>query len=139
MSRRPNPKEYSMKMQAKDPVDGIYATSDYYVHAMEVYGPERFLFLSGTMGLDAQGKAPEGLEAQLELLWSNIRRILAEAGMTTDNIVKLTSFLRDASYSGANQAARIKALGDRRIPTTAVVVALLDPAWLVEIEVIAAG
>ncbi len=55
------------------------------------------------------------------------------------NIVKLTSFLRNTSYSGANQSARIKALGDRRIPTTAVVVALLDPKWLVEIKVIAAG
>lgn len=128
-----------MQMQAKDPVEGIYATSDYYVHAMEVRGPERFLFLSGTMGLDAEGKAPDSLNDQLELLWSNIRRILAEAEMTTDNIVKLTSFLCDASYSGANQAARIKALGERRIPTTAVVVALLDPKWLVEIEVIAAG
>jgi 2-iminobutanoate/2-iminopropanoate deaminase len=128
-----------MQMQVKDPVEGIYATSDYYVHAMEVREPERFLFLSGTMGLDAQGQAPDSLEGQLELLWSNIRRILAEAGMTTDNIVKLTSFLCDASYSGANQTARIKALGERRIPTTAVVVALLDPKWLVEIEVIAAG
>ena len=128
-----------MQMQARDPVDGIYATSDYYVHAMEVRAPERFLFLSGTMGLDSEGKAPDSLEEQLTLLWSNICRILAEAEMTTDNIVKLTSFLRDASYSGANQTARIKALGERRIPTTAVVVALLDPTWLVEIEVVAAG
>lgn len=59
--------------------------------------------------------------------------------MTTDNIVRLTSYLRDASYSTANQNARIKALGDRRIPTTAVVAGTLLSDWLVEIEVIAAA
>jgi enamine deaminase RidA (YjgF/YER057c/UK114 family) len=30
-------------------------------------------------------------------------------------------------------------LGDRRIPTTAIVVATLQPDWLVELEVVAAG
>ena len=59
--------------------------------------------------------------------------------MTTDNIVRLTSYLRDPSYAQTNQDARLRALGTRRIPTTAIVVATLVPEWLVEIEVIAAG
>ena len=42
--------------------------------------------------------------------------------MTTDNIVRLTSYLRDPSYAAANGAARERALGSRRIPTTAIVV-----------------
>jgi enamine deaminase RidA (YjgF/YER057c/UK114 family) len=91
------------------------------------------------MGLDASGVAPDSLDEQLRLIWSNLRRILAEAGMTTDNIVRLTSYLRDPSFVQANQDARIAALGDRRIPTTAIVVQTLDPTWLVEIEAIAAG
>lgn len=128
-----------MEMIPRDPRDGIYPTTDYYVHAMEVRNPARFLFLSGTMGLDEAGKAPESLEDQLALLWSNIRRILADAEMTTDNIVRLTSYLRQASFSEANQNARVKALGTRRIPTTAVVVGTLQEDWLVEIEVVAAG
>ncbi|SDY69643.1 Enamine deaminase RidA, house cleaning of reactive enamine intermediates, YjgF/YER057c/UK114 family [Sinorhizobium meliloti] len=106
---------------------------------MEVSGAARFLFVSGTMGLDPEGKAPDSLEEQLSLIWSNIRRILAEANMTTDNIVRLTSYLRDASYAEANQNVRIAALGNRRIPTTAIVAETLVPEWLVEIEVVAAA
>jgi len=97
------------------------------------------LFISGTMGLDASGVAPDSVEEQLRLIWSNLRRILSEAGMTTDNIVRLTSYLRDPSFAQANRDARIAALGDRRVPTTAIVVRTLDPSWLVEIEAIAAG
>lgn len=123
----------------RNPRDGIYPATDDYVHAMEVSGATRLLFVSGTMGLDVDGQAPEALEEQLSLVWTNIRRILAEAEMTTDNIVRLTSYLRDASFAEANQHARLSALGSRRVPTTAVVVQTLVPDWLVEIEVIAAA
>ena len=128
-----------MKMIPWNPKQGIYPTTPDYVHAMEVTGMARFLFVSGTMGLDHDGRAPDGLSAQLSLLWSNIRRILEEAGMTTDNIVRLTSYLRDASFAEANQNARLQALGNRRVPTTAIVVQTLMPEWMVEIEVIAAA
>jgi len=59
--------------------------------------------------------------------------------MTTANIVRLTSYLRSAAYAGPNQTARLAALGDRRVPTTAIVVETLVSEWLVEIEVIAAA
>jgi enamine deaminase RidA (YjgF/YER057c/UK114 family) len=122
-----------------DPTRGIYATTDDYVHAMEVVSAKRLLFVAGTMGLDAKGEPPPSLDRQLELIWSNIKTILASADMTTGNIVRLTSYLTDRAYADANAAARIKALGDRRIPTTAIIVGTLDPRWLVEIEVVAAA
>jgi 2-iminobutanoate/2-iminopropanoate deaminase len=127
-----------MLMTPRSPATGVYPADD-YTHAMEVSGAQRLLFLSGTMGLDDTGNAPPGLDRQLSLLWSNIRRILAEAGMTTDNIVRVTSYLRHASFAEANAQARLKALGDRRVPTTAIVVETLSPEWLVEIEAIAAS
>ncbi|OKH87267.1 endoribonuclease L-PSP [Thalassospira sp. TSL5-1] len=114
------------------------ATPD-YVHAMEVTGAARFLFVSGTMGLDADGTAPDGLDDQLSLIWSNIRRILAEADMTAENIVRVTSYLSDVTFVQPNQDARLHALGERRVPTTAIVVQTLKPEWLVEIEIIAAA
>jgi 2-iminobutanoate/2-iminopropanoate deaminase len=104
-----------------------------------VRGAERLLFVSGTMGLDAAGAAGATLEEQLDLVWSNIRAILASAGMSVDDIVRLTSYLTDASYAEANARARVAALGGRLVPTTAIVVQTLDPAWLVEIEVVAAA
>lgn len=106
---------------------------------MEVRNPQRLLFVAGTMGLDANGAAGKTLDEQLKLVWANIRTILASAGMGVDNIMRLTSYLRDAAYAGANGAARVKALNGRVIPTTAIVVQTLSPDWLVEIEVIAAG
>ncbi|GAA2668065.1 RidA family protein [Nonomuraea recticatena] len=123
----------------RNPSEGVYPATDDYVHALEVRGAQRLLFVAGTMGLDAQGVPGATLDDQLELIWSNIRAILASAGMTVDNIVRLTSYLRDPSYAEANAKARVAALGGRPVPTTALVAQTLVSDWLVEIEVIAAG
>lgn len=128
-----------MELVPHNPADGIYPATDDYVHAMEVRGAERLLFVAGTMGLDLNGNPGADLAEQLDLIWSNIRTILASAGMTVANIVRLTSYLRDASYAEANAAARVAALGGRPVPTTAIVVSTLVSDWLVEIEVVAAG
>ncbi|MDA4833114.1 RidA family protein, partial [Enterobacter hormaechei] len=70
-----------------------------------VQQPERFLYISGTMGLDQNGVAGTTLAEQLDLVWNNIRAILASAGMTVDNIVRTTSYLRDPAFAEANQNA----------------------------------
>jgi 2-iminobutanoate/2-iminopropanoate deaminase len=128
-----------MQLLAHDPTDGVYPSTADYVHAMELRDPQRLLFVAGTMGLDPGGAPGATLAEQLDLVWSNIRTILSSAGMTVDDIVRLTSYLRDASYAEANAAARVEALGGRAVPTTAIVAETLTDDWLVEIEVIAAG
>ncbi len=128
-----------MEKIAHNPVDGVYATGGDWAHAMEVRGSQRLLFISGTMGLRPDFTAPKTLDEQLICVWDNIRTILAAAGMTTDNLVRLTSYLRDASYADANAAARLAALGTNRIPTTAIVAATLSEDWLIELEAIAAA
>ncbi|WP_298814720.1 RidA family protein [uncultured Roseibium sp.] len=122
-----------------NPVSGIYPATPDYIHALEIQGPGRMLFVSGTMGLDAKGRAPDGLDEQLELIWNNLRRILNAADMTCDNIVRVTSYLTSVDLAEKNQNARVRALGDRRVPTTAIVVRTLTPEWLVEIEIVAAA
>lgn len=126
-----------MEMVAHNPADGVYPATDDYVHAMEVRGAQRMLFVSGTMGLDPAGKPGAGLTEQLRLVWDNIRAILASAGMTVDNIVRQTSYLRDAAYAEENAAARVAALGGRAIPTTAIVAQTLESDWLIELEIVA--
>ncbi|MGO7987434.1 RidA family protein [Rhizobium leguminosarum] len=128
-----------MEMIAHNLANGIYAASLDYIHALEVRHPSRLLFVSGTMGLDQQGMAAADLEGQLELIWSNLRAILTSADMTVDNIVRLTSYLSDGAFVEANQNARVRALGGRAVPTTAIIVETLRDDWLVEIEIIAAG
>ncbi|MGK9170903.1 RidA family protein [Inquilinus limosus] len=128
-----------MQTVPHNPTSGIYPATPDYIHALEVRQPNRILYVAGTMGLDAQGVPGTTLEQQLDLIWSNIRTILASADMTVRNIVRITSYLRDPAYAEANQAARIAALQGHVVPTTALVAQTLSPDWLVEIEVIAAA
>lgn len=128
-----------MKTVVHNPATGIYPATPDYIHALEVQNANRTLYVAGTMGLDAQGIAGNTLAEQLELIWSNIRTILASADMTVANIVRLTSYMRDAAYAEENQNARIAALQGHVVPTTALVAQTLMSDWLVEIEVIAAA
>lgn len=128
-----------MDMQLINPMNGVYAATPDYAHAVRLTGAEHIVFVSGTMGLDSSGNAPDTLTEQLSLVWENIRRILATAKMGPDNIVRVTSYLRDATFAEKNRDARVAALGGRPVPTTAIVVQTLESDWLVEIEVIAAA
>lgn len=128
-----------MEIKAHNSTDGVYPAIGDYIHALEVRGAGRLLFVSGTMGLDQGGAAGATLADQLRLIWSNIGAILASADMTLDHVVRVTSYLRDAAYADANAEARVEALGGRLVPTTAIVVETLVTDWLVEIEVIAAA
>ena len=122
-----------------NPAHEIYPATADYVHAMQVTAPTRWLFISGTMGLANDSRAAATLDGQLALIWHNIRRILQEAEMTPDNIVRVTSYPTDAAYAEANQNAREVALGHRPVATTAVIVGTLNSDWLVEVEAIAAA
>lgn len=128
-----------VEIRTHNPTRNIYPATPDYAHAVEVIAPARLLYVSGTMGLDHEGRAGRDLESQLELIWSNLRTILASAEMTVDNIVRVTSYLADRCQVEANQNARVAALGGRAVPTTAIVVQTLRDDWLVEIEIVAAG
>lgn len=128
-----------MEMIVHNPAEQIYPSSNDYVHALELRNPGRLLFVAGTMGLDPAGVPGSTLTEQLDLVWTNIRAILASADMTMDNIVRVTSYLRDGSYARENAAARVAALNGRVVPTTAIIAQTLVDDWLVEIEVVAAG
>jgi len=126
-----------MKLIPRNPTEGVYPATPDYIHALEVQGPTRLLFVSGTMGLDAKGVPGKTLDEQLDLIWANIRAILASAGLTVDNVVRVTSYLRDPAYAEKNQNARVAALNGRVVPTTTIVVQTLVSDWLVETEIIA--
>jgi enamine deaminase RidA (YjgF/YER057c/UK114 family) len=128
-----------VEITVHNPSEGIYPASGDYVHAMEVRGHERLLHVAGTMGLRPDGVPGATLAEQLDLVWANIAAILASAGMTVDNIVRLTSYLTDPAQAEANARARREALRGRAVPTTAIVVQTLVSEWLVEIEVVAAA
>jgi hypothetical protein len=50
-----------MEQVPHNPMEGIYSTGGDWVHALEVRGAERMLFVSGTMGLRSDFSAPPTL------------------------------------------------------------------------------
>ena len=97
------------------------------------------VFCSGQLGLvPATGKLPEGLEAQAEQMFANIKAVLAEAGLTTANVVKTTVFLADMNDFKAFNAIYANPFTEPFPARSCVQVAKLPAGALVECEVIAA-
>ncbi|MGL4992574.1 MAG: RidA family protein [Bacteroidales bacterium] len=98
------------------------------------------LFVSGQLPIDpATGEFAEGgIKEQTEQSFRNIKAILAEAGATTENIVKTLVLLSDmADFAAMNEV--YTAQFDGTFPArSAFAVKTLPKNALVEIEVIAA-
>jgi len=108
-----------------------------YTQAVEVTGATRTLYVSGQIPAAPDGAVPDDLAAQCRLAFANIAAQLRAAGMTFDNVVKIVTILPEQASLGVYRAARQEALGERRPASTLIVGGLANPAWRVEIEVIA--
>jgi TDG/mug DNA glycosylase family protein len=98
------------------------------------------LFISGIPGFDPQGNLPDKFEAQFANVVTNIKAILDQAGATFRDLIKVNVLLTRASDVAAMNALYASAFGPAPYParTTCVVVALPNPAMLIEIEAVAA-
>jgi len=108
-----------------------------YSQAIEVSASTRTLFISGQLGTETDGTTPPGIEEQARLAWRNLGFQLEAAGMTFDNLVKVTMYFPNPDDIPASRPARAEALGDRRPASTVLVASLASPAWKIEIEAIA--
>lgn len=76
---------------------------------------------------------------QSDQVFANLIALLASHGLNASNIIKLTTFMVAGHDGDSVRAARIKHLGAHRPASTAVFVSqLVDPAWFVEVEAVAA-
>jgi 2-iminobutanoate/2-iminopropanoate deaminase len=106
-----------------------------YTHAMEIKNAERWLVVSGQVGMAPDGTVAETGGRQIDQALANLRAVLEANDMTVANIVKLTVFLTDLSLLGAYRAARTALLGEHVPASTLLIVAgLADPRFVVEIE-----
>lgn len=64
-----------------------------YVHQIEVTGPNRWLTLSGQIGMEIDGSISEDPVAQLKIALDNIRKNLDHANMEIQDITKLVFYL----------------------------------------------
>ena len=95
------------------------------------------IFLSGQVGM-RDGKIVEGIEEQTRATMENIRDVLAQAGATLDDIVKVTVFITDMDlWPKMNEVYREYFGDDLPARSAFGVTALALPELIVEIECVA--
>jgi 2-iminobutanoate/2-iminopropanoate deaminase len=118
---------------------GVAARIGTYSDAIEAAPNQRWLFTSGTPGMDGAGKLPADITAQAELAWGHILKMLDGAGMSVGDLVKITQYLTRAEDIPAYAKVRARMLGAARPASMMLVVAALPrPDFLFEIEAVAA-
>ena len=107
-----------------------------YSQAIEANG---MVFLSGQLPVDpATGEfVPGGVAEQTKQCFENIKSVLAEAGLTTANIVKTTVFMADMSLFADMNAVYATYFEGEFPARSAFAVKALPKNALVEIESIA--
>ncbi|HEU5213026.1 MAG TPA: RidA family protein [Gaiellaceae bacterium] len=95
----------------------------------------RHVYVSGTAPLMPDGgDPPADAYAQARRCLEIILAALTEAGATADDVVRTRIYVTDAALIADAGRAHAEVFGRVRPATTGVVVGLLDPRWLVEIE-----
>ncbi|MFE2069924.1 RidA family protein [Streptomyces sp. NPDC059467] len=121
------------------PAPAGVAPAAQYTHVVAATG--RFVAVSGQLPLDEDGRlVGEGdPAAQARQVFENLRRCLAAAGATFDDVVKLTYFVTDMACMPAIRAARATHIPDDRLPASSAVqiAALVGPQFLMEVEALA--
>ena len=121
---------------------GIRAPFARYAHAVAVPPGLRWLVSSGQLGVAPDDSVPPGAEAQARQCFANIDAILADAGMTRGDVVRINAYVTDRAHMAGYMAARDGWLAQvARLPasTLMVVAGFTRPEFLVEVEVIAAA
>ena len=112
-----------------------------YSHVVEVEGG-RLLFVSGQVPVNAQRQlTSKDLREQVGRVYDNIEAVLKSVGADLRHVIKTNNYLTSISQTGIFREVRDQRfahLATKPASTTVVVTALVDPDYLLEIEVIAA-
>src|SRR5579862_7464022 len=102
---------------------------------------DKTLYVSGSVAVDAEGRlvAAGDMAGQLRAAYSNIRRTLAAHHAEFDEVVKETIYTTDMDALLKASDVRFEYYDKERLPAVSWVQVqrLVDPGFLVEIEVIA--
>jgi enamine deaminase RidA (YjgF/YER057c/UK114 family) len=102
---------------------------------------DKTLYISGTVAVDAEGRlvAPGDLAGQLRAVYTNLKRTLAAHNADFDEVVKETIYTTDMDALLKASDLRFEYYDKERLPTASWVQVqrLVDPGFLVEVEVVA--
>lgn len=106
-----------------------------YAHQIEVSGPQRWLVISGQIGMRADGTLPDDPLEQFEIALENISRNLQAASMGIQDLVKVNIYLVGPVDTARRREASSRWVQGHQPCTTLVYVAgLAAPNIKVEIE-----
>jgi len=111
-----------------------------FSQAVEISGPSRVLYCSGQTGVDENGNPPTGgMAEQVQTALANLQAVLAGAGMSTADIVKVTIYATDIDELFAAYGSFGEVFGANLPASTVIgVTRLAFPELKVEIEATAA-
>ncbi len=103
------------------------------------FGPARFLFTSGQIGLDPRtNELVEGVAGQTKQALANLDAVLAASGLTLADTIKTTVFLADMADFDAMNKVYTQAFTEPYPARSTVAARGLPKGALVEIELVAA-
>ncbi len=95
------------------------------------------LYVSGHVGVDDNGNAAEGCEAQSRQVMSNIRRVVEAAGGRMEDVAKITCFLTNMEDYAAYAKVRLETWPENPPASSTVgISALVRSELVVEVEAI---
>jgi 2-iminobutanoate/2-iminopropanoate deaminase len=111
-----------------------------FSHGKLVPSEAEWLYTAGQTGRDVDGRIGVGIEEQADFAMRNLLNIVIAAGMSSEDVIKMTIYYLDPAHLPIIVAARNRYFGeDFRPASTAVgVAALANSAYLVEVELVAA-
>ncbi|MFY0612558.1 MAG: RidA family protein [Hyphomicrobiaceae bacterium] len=116
-------------------VEGEAPPFSHYCHVVRAGD---HVWLSGMVGMTADGEVPEDTVEQFRMAMNTVDNCLRQAGGRPDQIVKVQIFLTDISERGAINPIRQEYFGEHRPASTLLEISgFVDPRLKVEVEAVA--
>ncbi len=121
-------------MQFINPPGAPKPTSS-YSQGVLVSASARRLIISGQVGVTPEGVVLQGMRAQTEQLFANMKAVLHAAGMDAGDVVKIVTYCTRPQETAVVREVRSQFFGAHTPASTFLIVpALANPDFLIEIE-----
>jgi enamine deaminase RidA (YjgF/YER057c/UK114 family) len=111
-----------------------------YSHGVVIPAGQKLVFLSGQLGIAADGTVPADCAGQARLAFDNIVAVLAEAGLGLKDVVRINAFVSGREHLRPYMDVRNSLFSEPLPASTLMVVSgFARPEFFVEIEAVAAG
>ena len=111
-----------------------------YSHGVEVPPGARLLFASGQLGITRDKRVPDDACGQADLCFKALDAILASAGMTFKDVVRINAFVTDRAYLKDYMAIRDLYVAEPPPASTLMIVSgFAAEIYKVEVEIVAAS